>query len=327
MADLTAIIPTHGHQALLSSVLAGLAGQSAPPAEIIVVDNASPDDSANMARSFGARVIEMGANAGFCRAVNKGIQAARTPYVAILNNDILMSPHWLERLVDAIETSGAWFAVGKIFRYDQSGILDGTFDMVSRGACAWRGGEGRRDEPLWNLPAEIYFPPFTAAVFRTRLFTEVGLLDERFESYFEDVDFGIRCALAGCTGRYVPDAAIRHIGSATLGTWDSRKVRLMARNQLLLVAKHYPKRWWRHLGWPVLVGQLLWGGVAMRHGSALAYLRGKLDALQLFGSWRSTAQPSRGAIRDILCSSEGQLRQLQSAAGYDRYWRWYFRLT
>ena len=76
-------------------------------------------------------------------------------------------------------------------------------------------------------------------LYRAEVFRQVGLLEESFESYLEDVDFGLRCAAQRITGRYVPDARAVHVGSAALGRWHPETVRRIARNQLLLVARHY----------------------------------------------------------------------------------------
>src|SRR5260370_34314889 len=96
--------------------------------------------------------------------------------------------------------------------------------------------------------------PMTAAVFRRGLFQEVRSLDERFESYMEDVDFGLRCTLAGREGTYVPAAVARHVGSATLGQWNKDTARLIARNQALLASKHFRAQ----PRWPIVAWQLSW---------------------------------------------------------------------
>src|SRR3984893_4478245 len=97
-----------------------------------------------------------------------------------------------------------------------------------------------------------------------------------------EIDFRLRCAPAGFREVYVPEAVACHQGSATLGRWHPDTVRKISRNQLLLIAKHYPRRWILRYGWPVFIAQSLWGLVALRHGTALAYLRGKLEALRAF---------------------------------------------
>jgi GT2 family glycosyltransferase len=247
--------------------------------------------------------------------------------VAIVNNDVELEPDWLERLIGGAEENGAWFATGKIYRAGMGQRLDATFDAMSRAACSWRCGSGRQDGPQWSVRRAVWCAPLTAAVFRREVFERVGWLDEALESYLEDADLGLRCALAGLEGRYVPEAVAYHLGSATLGEWHPEKVRLIARNQVLLVAKHFPEWWWIRLGWPVLVGQLLWSLVALRHGAGLAYWRGKIEGLRRF---RQMRRQSRGEARIgmLLEENEKLIQELQRQdGGYDWYWRWYFALT
>src|SRR5258708_11092834 len=137
---------------------------------------------------------------------------------------------------------------------------------MSRGGCAWRCGNGRLDSPLWNHPREIRFAPFKAAIFRGDLFQRVGLLDEEFGSYLEDIDFGIRCSVAGFTGIYAPQTVAYHTGSATLGRWHRDTVQKILRHPFLLVAKHYPPEWILRYGRPLFHSQRLSGLVGALHG-------------------------------------------------------------
>jgi GT2 family glycosyltransferase len=321
---LSIIIPNWNGAAMLSKLLAELSRQSLPVERVIVVDNGSTDDSVATAKRAGADVIELGANRGFSHAVNLGIQAARTEWIAILNNDVSLEPDWLAQLMEKAEAAKAWFATGKLLDASIRHRIDGAFDAICRGACPWRCGHGRPDSPLWNQPREIRFAPFTAAIFRSKLFDRVGLLDVEFESYLEDIDFGIRCAIGGFTGVYVPEAVAFHTGSATLGRWHPATVRKIARNQLLLVAKHYPRKWVLSYGWPVFVAQALWGLVALRHGAGFAYLKGKLEGMRQFRHARGQAA---GNLIAIVESSEQEILEIQQLTGFDLYWRLYFALT
>jgi GT2 family glycosyltransferase len=324
MRPVAIVIPNWNGSALLARLLESLQRQSHPVERVIVVDNGSLDDSSAVARRAGATLIELGLNTGFSHAVNRGIRAAGSGWIAILNNDVSLEPDWLGKLVENADASNAWFAAGKLLDAVRPDRIDGAFDAICRGGCAWRCGHGRPDSALWNQPQEIRFPPFTAAIFRAELFDSVGLLDEEFESYLEDIDFGIRCAAAGRTGIYVPQAIAYHEGSATLGRWHPDTVRKIARNQLLLVAKHYPRKWVLRYGWPVFVAQILWGFTALRHGAFVAYLTGKLDGLLRFRRARGNSQPNIAAIVD---ASERELHHLQQLTGFDLYWRLYFALT
>ncbi len=317
----TAIIPTFNQRDLVCQTIADLQSQTFPPETIHVIDNGSTDGTEPACRNLGASVIGMGRNAGFAAAVNRGIAAASTEWVAILNNDVRLAPNWLERLLLRAQSENAEFAGGKLLRQSDPSQLDGCFDLLSRGGCAWRAGQGRADSPLWDEPRTIRFVPFTAALFRRRLFDEAGLLDETFESYLEDVEFGLRCALAGRRGIYVPDAVAHHLGSATWGAWSPRMVRLIARNQMLLMAKHGALAGNR---WPVFVSQLLWGLLALRHGAGSAWLAGKREGMAMIRQQHAAPSPN---LRQVLTDSEQDLLQLQRQTGFDTFWRIYFALT
>lgn len=317
------MIPNWNRREDLARLLGDLRAQSYGVEEVVVVDNGSTDGSAAMAEAAGARVIRLEVNRGFAYAVNRGVEAAGPGWVAILNNDVRLPVDWLAQLL-AAAGEGAWFASGKLLSAADPTKIDGAFDLVCRGGCAWRAGSQRPDSEVWSAPAKIHFVPFTAAIFRRELFERIGPLDEDFESYLEDVDFGLRCALQGLSGIYVPQVTARHVGSATLGHWNPDTVRRIARNQLLLVAKHYPPDWPRRYLRHVLVAQLLWGAVAARHGTFLAWVRGKREGLKLFGRYARVAQPD---LERILLTAEEQIRRLQEETGYDLYWRLYFAMT
>lgn len=315
------VIPNWNHADLLAGVLKHLRAQSYPIQEICVVDNGSTDDSATVAENAGARVIHMGRNAGFAAAVNRGITDTRLEWVAVVNNDVSFGPEWLAKLIAGADASRAHFAVGKLLNAADPQFIDGTFDAVSRGGMPWRCGAGRRDGPEWDQPRSIQFAPMTAALFRRSVFDSVGLLDERFESYLEDVEFGLRCATARLTGVYVPDATGFHMGSATLGAWHNATVRRISRNHILLAAKHFsdgPK-------WPVLVGHVLWMLLACTRRAGWASVRGTIDGLR--ARREIDHRSAWGEVRQAVEAGEREIRQIQRRTGFDLYWRVYFSLV
>jgi GT2 family glycosyltransferase len=320
-----AVIPHWNRRDLLPPLFASLRAQTRPFDEILVVDNGSTDGSAAVAGDAGANVLRLERNFGFAAAVNRGIEAAAADWVAILNNDVTLEPQWLERLLEAALQEDAWFATGKILNAFHPELIDGTFDELSRGACADRCGSGKPDAPLWNRPRRIRFAPMTAALFRKDLFTELGGLDESFGSYMEDVEFGLRCALSGCEGIYAPAAVAHHQGSQTLGMWNKATVWRIARNQVLLSAKHLSTQ----PRWPIVAGQLLWGLVALRHGRGWAWLSGRISGLRAAGRIRqvSVSAEKTNRLASILHASEDHILALARETSFDRYWRVYFWLS
>jgi GT2 family glycosyltransferase len=292
---------------------------------LLVVDNGSTDGAPESARARGARVIPMGRNAGFAAAVNRGIRESRGEWIAVLNSDVELAPDYFSKLL-AAGSAAVWFATGKILAEGSSHRIDATFDALCRGGTAWRVGNGRADGPAFSLACPIWSAPWTAALFRAELFQQVGLLEESFESYLEDVDFGLRCAAHGFAGQYVPEALAWHRGSATLGRWHPDTVRRMARNQLLLLARHYPRRLLMGWFWPIMVAQFLWGAVALRHGAGFAWLRGEWQGFRRFFAARGQTLDAKVLDR-VLSANERLIRSLQVSTGFDLYWKLYFLLT
>jgi N-acetylglucosaminyl-diphospho-decaprenol L-rhamnosyltransferase len=105
--EVSVIVPVWNGRAMLERLLATLSVQTYPVTEVVIVDNGSEDGAPERAERLGARVIRMGLNAGFSRAVNRGIQESRSEWLAIVNSDVELAPDWLERLLAAARQQGA----------------------------------------------------------------------------------------------------------------------------------------------------------------------------------------------------------------------------
>lgn len=323
MPSVSVIIPTWNKAEFIAKVLKNLAEQTLQPAEIIVVDNGGTDGTADLVRASGSRLVRLETNAGFAAAVNAGIRGAKHEWLFILNNDVELDPNWLHHALSTAIKECAHFATGKLLQAKHPERLDGAWDLVSRAGCAWRCGWNAHDDAAWNERRAIQIASLTAALFHRSVFDKVGLLDERYESYYEDVDFGLRSALAGYTGVYEPMAVAKHLGSATLGPQSPRATYLVSRNQVLLAAKFGL----RDISmWSLLIGQFVTLIPALRGGRLLAALKGKWSGLQLVRRARDRRSLDP-RLREILARSEDELLEFQRKLGFDLSWRLYFALT
>jgi len=306
-------------------------GTDAPDGmEVILVDNGSDDGSADEAESLGAHVIRLPSNEGFSRAVNRGIEAAAGEWIAIVNNDVELANNWLKKMLVGAESSNAWFAACKVLDAADHSQVDGAGDAVCRGGTAWRLGHGRPDSAVLGSARQTYFPSATATLFRREFFERAGNFDESLFAYLEDVDLGMRAAIADLPGVYVPEARAFHQGSHTTGAWSAPVVTWMTCHQLLLLAKFYPARLLVGFACPILAAQCLWAALAVSRGRGLPWIRGVWQGLKRARQIRRAGaglRESADRLPAVLMAAEAQIGAVQRSLGWDSYWKWYFRLA
>ncbi len=294
MKDVTVVIVNWNSGALLADCLHHLALQTIRPKKIVVIDNSSSDDSiASIANFERVEIVPMQSNLGFAAANNYVLQQCATEFIALLNPDAFPAPNWLEKLLAAAEVypESASFGSRQI-RHENTQLLDGIGDSYHMSGLVWRAGYGAQNLDHCVKPCEIFSPCAAAALYRTQVLQELGGFDEDFFCYVEDIDLGFRLRLAGYKSYYVPEASVRHIGSATTGGRGSDfSVYYGHRNLIYAFIKNMPGL----LFWMLLPLHLLLNLVTIavfaRRGQGKLILRAKRDAL--FGlpqAWRKRRQ-------------------------------------
>jgi GT2 family glycosyltransferase len=238
------LVVTWNGRALLERCLPALAAQTLRDRELVIVDNGSTDGSLELVARLcpDAAVVRSATNRGFAAGNNLGLARCRGRYLALLNNDCLAEPEWLERAVEAAEASGAGMVATRQLRADAPTIVDSAGIALDRAAIAWDRGGG---QPLSKRPgAEGWAPPFGpsggAGLYRRDMLADVGAFDAELVSYYEDVDLAWRARLRGWRCAEAVGARCRHLGSATAGRNWPRKRFLLGRNKLWVAAKCYP---------------------------------------------------------------------------------------
>lgn len=292
------IIVSWNGKGWLERCLPAVEAQQGVSFEIVVVDNGSTDGSADFIEQFfpSVRLIRNRQNRGFAAATNQGFAAARGQYLATLNNDAIAEPDWLAALVEACEAdNNLAMAASRMVRLDDPTRFDSAGIAPDRYGFAWnlRAGE---TVPAREAPREVFGACAGAALYRRSMLEDVGLFDERFVSYYEDVDLAWRAQLRGWPGRYIPSAVVRHAHSATGRRLPAQKRFLLGRNRLLTALKNMPQP---GLALALLASPLLDGAAVARglFGGEVASLLGRLAALrELDVVWQQRRRIQRRAI-------------------------------
>jgi GT2 family glycosyltransferase len=311
---ISAVIPTHDGRELLDIVLASLAAQTMRPDEIVVVDDASTDDTlTHLAEQWpDVRVVAIAENVGVTVALNRCIQAASGDLVLLLNNDVELAPNCVAELVGALDAApGAAVVAAKLRDYTRRELLDGAGDGYSWAGVAYRRGQGEVDLGQYDVDVEVFGACAAAALYRASALAAVGPFDEQFFALGEDTDWSFRARLAGYTCRLAPSAIAYHIGSASLGPRISEFTLYHNwRNQLWIIAKDYPASALVIHAPDLILGQAANLLVAVRQRCVRTWVRAWRDALagtpavlRKRRAIQSTRRGSRAALEPVTDSA------------------------
>ncbi len=282
--QLTVALATYNGRNLLEIALPSLARQSFRDFQVIVVDDASTDDTVDWLHECWPEVdvVVHDRNRGVTAALNTCLERPRSPLVGLFNNDVELDPRCLEEMVRALhEHPEAGWVGGKLIDFHKRDEIDGAGDIFTWRATGWRRGHGERDHGQYNTPRAIFGACGGAALYRRSVLEEVGEFDEDFFAFYEDVDWNLRAQLAGFSCRYVPTAVVYHMGSATIGRGLSDFTRFhLWRNTLWIIAKDLPAGALLRHAHQLALGQLVNLAVAARDRKLGIWLRVWRDALR-----------------------------------------------
>ncbi|HVX44662.1 MAG TPA: glycosyltransferase family 2 protein [Mycobacteriales bacterium] len=235
----TVVVVTWQNRDLLPACLDSLAAQTLPH-EVIVVDNASTDGTAQwLAEQHPeVRTVRLPTNTGFAGGVQAGLDQVRTPYAALLNTDACAEPDWLAVLVAELDADDALGAVTPRLVLSPSGALNNAGVALRPDGYGYDIGLGAADGFTDN--AAVFGFSGAAAALRMSTVESIGGFPREFFLYYEDTDTSWRMQLAGSRIRYVPGAVVHHLHSAS----TDQKSRLFAfhneRNRLLMLTRCAP---------------------------------------------------------------------------------------
>lgn len=307
---------------LLGRCLDSLDAQTLRPQRMILVDNASTDNSlAGLPERHSAlEIVRLEANLGFAAANNLAVRLARdTAWVALLNSDAFPDPRWLESLLAAAvrHPEAACFG-SRILQAGDPSRFDGVGELYHVSGSHWRAATDKPAAGQFLASQEMFWACAAAALYRRDAFLKAGGFDESYFCYVEDVDLAFRLQLAGYSCRYVPEAVVEHVGSASAGRYSDFQVYHGQRNLVWTWFKNMPGPllWWylpQHLAWNLAACARY---VVRRQGRVI--WKSKIDALRgLPTIWRKRRQ-----IQSRRQVSVWSLRRKMARGWFRPYLRW-----
>lgn len=210
--------------------------------EIIVVDNASSDDSVSYIRQNfpDVFIVENTSNLGFSEGNNIGVKKAKGELLFFLNTDTIVDKKCLKIMVDAMTADKSIGLINpKILCMDDKKYINCTGGIYHPWGVALDRGFMERDVGQYNKLEEVDYGMAAALLLRKRVFEESGGFDKDFFAYAEDVNMSITSRLLGYKIIYLPSAIVYHKGSGSFGRGNPRRVFLMTRNILWIMVQNY----------------------------------------------------------------------------------------
>ena len=240
---ISVIVVNYNGKKFLPDCLNSIFQQTYFPFEVIMVDNASHDGSVGyVQQSFpGVKMFTQSTNLGFAGGTNEGIRQAEGEFILTLNNDTIITPDFIDELAQPMvsDPSVGMCASKMIF---PDGRINSTAICISRSGAAWDRGMGEPDHGQYDVAEEVFGACAGAALYRRIMLDEIGLFDEDFFLYMEDVDLAFRARLSGWKCMYVPSAQVIHVHGGTTEPGSDTSVYYGNRNLLWYTVKNFPER-------------------------------------------------------------------------------------
>ncbi len=284
MSKVTVVVPNYNGHEYIDKCLLHLCKQEYSDFKVIVVDNGSQDDSYNSVYKYSdeldIELVKLNSNYGFSRAVNEGIIRADSEYVILLNNDAYAGKKFIQELVNKMDSDDKIFsAQALMLQYANRNLVDSAGDYFS--ALGWGFSKGKDGKALkYTRDRKIFSSCAGAAIYRMSILDEIGLFDENFFAYLEDMDIGYRARLAGYRNVLATKARVLHVGSGSSGSrHNAFKVSLSSRNSILVMYKNFTVGQWI-INLPfVVIGILIKLLFFARKKLAKDYIKGIVSAL------------------------------------------------
>lgn len=260
------IIPNWNGGELLKDCLESLSEQSYKDFEIILVDNNSTDNSLNyiMENFPKVKIIKLDKNYGFAKAINEGVKSSKAEYAVFLNNDTFADKDWLNQLIKCADNHPEVISVNsKLLNFYSQKIIDGVGIQINEVGQAKSIGWHQKDKGQYEKEDYIFGATGGASLFRRTDFIKVGVFDEKYFMYSEEVDFAFRAQFLGYKSIYCPKAIVFHKHKSTAKKFPQHIEYWQFRNMSQTIIRDFPT--------DVLLKNFRWLKIILVHLNTIFY--------------------------------------------------------
>lgn len=224
---ISVVILNYNGKGIIEPCLASVLNNDYPNFEVVLVDNASTDDSIQAVEEMfpddgRLKIVKNSVNSFYAGGNNIGINHSKGECIFVINNDTEIDRHCLKEIAQAMNDENIGAAQPKILIYGQDTVIDNTGGLIDR--FGYTKGRGRHESDIgqYDNLNDIFFAGGTAMILKRKVLEEVGAFDPKFVAHWEDVDLSWRIRLKGYKIKFVPKARIYHKISGTINQYGSR---------------------------------------------------------------------------------------------------------
>ncbi len=285
MTNIFTVIPNLNGEDSIEKCVNSLKAQTIKN-RIVVIENGSKDKSLTILKKNypDIEIIENSKNLGFAGGVNQGIEKAidlGAEYVALFNNDAVADKNWLTGLVEVMQASPKVGIVAPKLLSSDKKHLDSTGDQYTNWGLPYPRGRRELDDGQYSKPERVFAASGGASLYRVSMLKEIGLFDEDFFAYYEDVDISFRAQLAGWKVAYEPSSIVYHKIGATSSKIPGFTTYQTIKNLPWLFWKNVPSKYLFKIGLRFFVAYFSFLFSAISRGQIVPVLRGFFVSLVL----------------------------------------------
>ena len=285
MTNIFTVIPNLNGEDSIEKCVNSLKAQTIKN-RIVVIENGSKDKSLTILKKNypDIEIIENSKNLGFAGGVNQGIEKAidlGAEHIALFNNDAVADKNWLKGLVEVVQASPKVGIVAPKLLSSDKKHLDSTGDQYTNWGLPYPRGRRELDDGQYSKPERVFAASGGASLYRVSMLKEIGLFDEDFFAYYEDVDISFRAQLAGWKVAYEPSSIVYHKIGATSSKIPGFTTYQTIKNLPWLFWKNVPSKYLFKIGLRFFVAYFSFIFSAISRGQIVPVLKGFFVSLVL----------------------------------------------